>query len=188
MKVTVVGAGMVGSTTALRLLEDGLASRLVLVDVIEGLAKAVALDLAQSAPLRGHGTDIVGGSDYGPTQGSDLVVITAGLPRKPGQSRADLLATNAEIVRGVVQEVAVRSCQPLRPGQQLRLGAVDGTIALDGERHIMINSADEITVELVHAGPRVVDFRGLLYAAASAGLFVVDRNGRDSRSPVPAIS
>ncbi|HXF73562.1 MAG TPA: malate dehydrogenase, partial [Actinomycetota bacterium] len=109
MKVTVVGAGMVGSTTALRLLEDGLASRLVLVDVIEGLAKAVALDLAQSAPLRGHGTDIVGGSDYGPTQGSDLVVITAGLPRKPGQSRADLLATNAEIVRGVVQEVAPRS-------------------------------------------------------------------------------
>lgn len=109
MKVTVVGAGMVGSTTALRLLEDRLASRLVLVDVIEGLAKAVALDLAQSAPLRGHTTDIVGGSDYGPTQGSDLVVITAGLPRKPGQSRADLLATNAEIVRGVVEEVAPRS-------------------------------------------------------------------------------
>jgi predicted polyphosphate/ATP-dependent NAD kinase len=94
----------------------------------------------------------------------------------------------APVLPGVVQEVAVRSCQPLRPGQQLRLGAVDGTIALDGERHIMINSADEITVELVHAGPRVVDFRGLLYAAASAGLFVVDRNGRDSRSLVPAIS
>lgn len=111
MKVTVVGAGMVGSTTALRLLEDRLATRLVLVDVIEGLAKAVALDLAQSAPLRGHGTDIVGGSDYGPTEGSDLVVITAGLPREPGQSRADLLATNAEIVRGVVEQVAPRSPQ-----------------------------------------------------------------------------
>lgn len=111
MKVTVVGAGMVGSTTALRLLEDRLATRLVLVDVIEGLAKAVALDLAQSAPLRGHGTDIVGGSDHGPTEGSDLVVITAGLPREPGQSRADLLATNAEIVRGVVEQVAPRSPQ-----------------------------------------------------------------------------
>lgn len=104
---------MVGSTTALRLLEDGVAERLVVVDVIEGLAKAVALDLCQSAPLRLHGVDVVGGSDYGPTEGSDLVIITAGLPRKPGQSRADLLAANAEIVRGVVEEVAGRSPQAI---------------------------------------------------------------------------
>lgn len=109
MKVTVVGAGMVGSTTALRLLEDRIVDSLVLVDLIEGLARAVALDLGQSAPLRGHGIDVVGGSDYGPTEGSDLVVITAGLPRQPGQSRADLLQTNSEIVRGVVDEVAPRS-------------------------------------------------------------------------------
>ncbi len=109
MKVTVVGAGMVGSTTALRLLEDGVASSLAVVDVIEGLARAVALDLGQSAPLRGHPIAIEGGSDYGPTEGSDLVIITAGVPRKAGQSRADLLATNADIVRGVVEEVARRS-------------------------------------------------------------------------------
>jgi len=109
MKVTVVGAGMVGSTTALRLLEDRVADDLVVVDVIEGLAKAVALDLGQSAPLRGYPMRIVGGSEYSPTEGSDLVVITAGVPRGPGQSRADLLATNAEIVRGVVERVSASS-------------------------------------------------------------------------------
>lgn len=109
MKVTVVGAGMVGSTTALRLLEDGTADPLVIVDVVEGLAKAVALDLGQSAPLRHHTGEIEGGSEYGPTEGSDLVVITAGRPRSPGMSRADLVDTNAEIVRGVVEEVRRRS-------------------------------------------------------------------------------
>lgn len=109
MKVTVVGAGMVGATTALRLLEDRVADDLVVVDVIDGLAKAVALDLCQSAPVRGHGTAVRGGSDYGPTEGSDLVVVTAGLPRGPGQSRADLLAANAQIVGGVAEEVARRS-------------------------------------------------------------------------------
>ncbi len=109
MKISIVGSGMVGSTTALRLLEDRTASSLVLVDVVEGLARAVALDLCQSAPLRGHTIEITGGSDYGPTEGSDLVVITAGVPRKPGQSRADLLGTNAEIVAGVAEQVARRS-------------------------------------------------------------------------------
>jgi malate dehydrogenase len=109
MKVTVVGAGMVGSTTALRLLDGRIADSLAVIDVVEGLAKAVALDLAQSAPLRGHSIDVTGGSDYAPTEGSDLVIITAGLPRKPGQSRADLLQTNAEIVGGVVEETAWRS-------------------------------------------------------------------------------
>lgn len=109
MKISIIGSGMVGSTTALRLLEDRTASSLVLVDVVEGLAKAVALDLCQSAPLRGHTIDIVGGSDYGPTEGSDLVVITAGVPRKPGQSRSDLLGTNSEIVAGVAEQVARRS-------------------------------------------------------------------------------
>ncbi len=109
MKISIIGSGMVGSTTALRVLEDRTATSLVLVDVVEGLAQAVALDLCQSAPLRGHTIDIVGGSDYGPTEGSDLVVITAGVPRKPGQSRADLLGTNAEIVAGVASQVASRS-------------------------------------------------------------------------------
>jgi len=109
VKVTVVGAGMVGATTAMRLLEDRLADDLVVVDVIDGLARAVALDLCQSAPVRGHGTAVCGGSEYGPTEGSDLVVVTAGLPRGPGQSRADLLSANAQIVGGVADEVARRS-------------------------------------------------------------------------------
>jgi malate dehydrogenase len=109
MKISIIGAGMVGSTTAVRLLDDGKAGSLVLVDVLDGLAKAVALDLCQSAPLRGHTIDIKGGSDYGPTEGSDLVIITAGLPRKAGQSRSDLLATNAEIVSGVASGIAGRS-------------------------------------------------------------------------------
>jgi malate dehydrogenase len=109
VKITVVGAGMVGSTTALRLLEGQLAGELVLVDVLEGLAKAVALDLCQAAPLRGHTVQVTGGADYGPAEGSNLVIVTAGVPRKPGQSRADLLGTNAEIVRGVCEEVRRRA-------------------------------------------------------------------------------
>jgi malate dehydrogenase len=109
MKISIIGAGMVGSTTAVRLLDDGPAGSLVLVDVLDGLARAVSLDLCQSASLRGHTIDIRGSSDYGPTENSDLVIITAGLPRKPGQSRSDLLATNAEIVAEVAAEVASRS-------------------------------------------------------------------------------
>jgi malate dehydrogenase len=100
---------MVGSAAASRLLEDGVARTLVLVDAVEGLARAVALDLAQSAPLRGHGIDVTGGADYGPTEGSELVVVTAGVPRRPGQSRADLLATNAAVVAEVAAEVRERS-------------------------------------------------------------------------------
>lgn len=109
MKVTVVGAGMVGSTTALRLLEDRTADALTIIDVVEGLARAVALDLGQSAPLRGHTVQVEGGSDYDLTEGSDLVIVTAGLPRSPGESRADLLERNANIVRGVVEETCRRS-------------------------------------------------------------------------------
>jgi malate dehydrogenase len=100
---------MVGSTTALRLLEDRTADDLAIIDVVEGLAKAVALDLGQSAPLRGHTVGVEGGSDYGLTEGSDLAIVTAGLPRSPGQSRADLLETNAAIVRDVVEEIRRRS-------------------------------------------------------------------------------
>jgi malate dehydrogenase len=109
VKITVVGAGMVGSTTALRLLEENLADELVIVDVLDGLAKAVALDLCQSAPLRGHTIRVTGGADHGPAEGSSLVIITAGVPRKPGQSRADLLETNAEIVWAVCEEVRLRA-------------------------------------------------------------------------------
>ena len=104
MKVTIVGAGHVGATCAQRILEAGLAD-VYLVDVVEGLAEGKALDLAEAAPLVGHGARIYGGTDYAPTQGSDVVVVTAGIARKPGMSRDDLLATNAKIAADVVGNI-----------------------------------------------------------------------------------
>lgn len=104
MKVTVVGAGNVGATCAQRIVEAGLAD-VYLVDVVEGLAAGKALDLAQAAPVVGHGRRIWGGTEYGPAAESDLVVITAGIARKPGMSRDDLLATNGQIMTQVVEQV-----------------------------------------------------------------------------------
>ncbi|MEA3400272.1 MAG: malate dehydrogenase [Armatimonadota bacterium] len=104
MKVTVVGAGHVGATCAQRIIESDIAD-VYLVDIVEGLAAGKALDLAQAAPLVGHSRTIEGGTEYAPAEGSDLVVITAGVPRKPGMSRDDLLETNGEIVTDIVQRV-----------------------------------------------------------------------------------
>lgn len=101
MKVTVVGAGNVGATTAQLILGEGLAD-VYLVDVVEGLAAGKALDLAQAAPVLGHSGRVEGGTDYGPAAGSDLVVVTAGIARKPGMSRDDLLKING----GIMVEVA----------------------------------------------------------------------------------
>jgi malate dehydrogenase len=103
MRVTVVGSGFVGQSTAMRLLERGLAE-VVLIDIIEGLPQALALDMKQSAPVVGFEPSIVGTNDYADTAGSDIVVITAGFPRQPGMSRMDLLGKNAGIVRGVVEQ------------------------------------------------------------------------------------
>jgi len=104
MKVTVVGAGNVGATTAQRLVEGGLCD-VYLVDVVEGLAKGKALDLAQAAPVVGHSGRIEGGETYEPAAGSDVVVVTAGIARKPGMSRDDLLQTNGNIVTQVVENL-----------------------------------------------------------------------------------
>jgi len=104
MKVTIVGAGNVGATCAQRIAEAGLAD-VYLVDVVEGLAAGKALDMAQAAPIVGHGSRITGGTEYAPAEGSDLVVITAGIARKPGMSRDDLLATNGKIMTDVVTNV-----------------------------------------------------------------------------------
>ncbi|NLO05925.1 MAG: malate dehydrogenase [candidate division WS1 bacterium] len=104
MKVTVVGAGHVGATTAQRLVEGNIAD-VYLVDIVDGLAAGKALDLAQAAPLVGHGRKIVGGTEYAGAEGSDVVVITAGIARKPGMSRDDLLMTNGKIVTGIVEEI-----------------------------------------------------------------------------------
>ena len=100
-KVTVVGAGFYGSTTALRLAEYDVFETVVLTDIVEGKPEGIALDMNQSRPIEGFETKIVGvgGGSYEGTEGSDVVVITAGLPRKPGMSRMDLIETNAKIVR-----------------------------------------------------------------------------------------
>lgn len=104
MRVTVVGSGFVGQTTAMRLVQRGLAE-VVLIDIIEGLPQGLALDLRQSAPIVGFEPHVVGTNDYADTAGSDVVVITAGFPRQPGMSRMDLLGKNAGIVREVVEKV-----------------------------------------------------------------------------------
>ena len=107
-KVTVVGAGFVGAGVAQRTLEKELAD-VVLVDVVEGMPQGKALDMMQSAPIEGFSTTIVGSNSYEETKNSDVVVITAGLARKPGMSRDDLQARNAEIVSGIVKEISSRS-------------------------------------------------------------------------------
>jgi malate dehydrogenase len=114
-KVTVVGAGFYGSTTAQRLAEYDVFDTVVLTDIVEGKPEGLALDLNQSRPIEGFETRVVGqtttadGDGYRATAGSDIVVITAGLPRKPGMSRMDLIETNARIVRGVAENVARHS-------------------------------------------------------------------------------
>jgi len=104
MKVTVVGAGHVGATTAQRLIEGGL-SDVYLVDVVEGLARGKALDMMQAAPIVGHGCRIEGGETYEGAAGSDIVVVTAGVARKPGMSRDDLLQINGKIVSEVTENL-----------------------------------------------------------------------------------
>ena len=104
-KITVVGAGNVGATTAQRLAEKELALQVVLVDVIEGVPQGKALDIWESAPIEGFETRLVGTNDYAASAGSDIVVITAGIARKPGMSRDDLLNTNAGIVQQVSEHI-----------------------------------------------------------------------------------
>jgi malate dehydrogenase len=102
-KVSIVGAGMTGSTSAHWLAEKEIAD-IVLIDVVEGMPQGKALDLQEALPVVGKDVSVVGSNDYQATADSDIVVITAGLPRKPGMSRDDLLAANAEIVRKATQE------------------------------------------------------------------------------------
>ncbi len=114
-KVTVVGAGFYGSTTALRLAEYDIFDTVVLTDIVEGKPEGLALDMNQSRSIEGFETKIIGstttaeGAGYEATANSDVVVITAGLPRKPGMSRMDLIGVNAGIVRGVAENIAKHS-------------------------------------------------------------------------------
>ncbi len=104
-KVTVVGAGFVGATTAQRLVEKEIAN-VVLIDIVDGLPQGKALDMMESAPVENFRTQIIGTNNYADTKDSDIVIVTAGLARKPGMSRDDLLFKNAEIISGVITECA----------------------------------------------------------------------------------
>ncbi len=110
-KVTVVGAGFYGSTTAQRLAEYDIFDEVVLTDIVEGKPEGLALDISQSRPIEGFETKVTGqttgpnGEGYEAIAGSGIVVITAGLPRKPGMSRMDLIGVNAKIVRSVTEQV-----------------------------------------------------------------------------------
>ena len=104
-KVTVVGAGNVGATAAQRLCEKELCD-VVLIDIVEGVPQGKALDLTEAAPIEKHDAHLTGTNGYEASQGSDVIIITAGIPRKPGMSRDDLLKTNAGIIRDVTRQVA----------------------------------------------------------------------------------
>ena len=111
-KITVVGAGNVGATAAQRLADKELGD-VVLVDIIEGMPQGKALDLAETAPIEGYDSRLVGTNGYKETADSDIVIITSGLARKPGMSREDLLRTNADIVGGVTEQIMKFSSNPI---------------------------------------------------------------------------
>src|ERR1700694_681932 len=104
-KVTFGGAGNVGANCALRIADKELAD-VVLVDVVEGVPQGKGLDLLQSGPVQGYDVNITGANDYEPTANSDIAIITAGFPRKPGMSRDDLLMANFEVVKSATEQVA----------------------------------------------------------------------------------
>jgi malate dehydrogenase len=108
-KITVVGAGKYGSTTVQRLAEADIADEVVMTDIVDGLPQGLALDMNQSRSIERYRTKVIGTNDYADTAGSDVVVITAGLPRKPGMSRMDLLEVNAKIVKQVTEEIVAVS-------------------------------------------------------------------------------
>jgi malate dehydrogenase len=104
-KITVVGAGNVGASAAQRVAEKSLAREVVLIDVVEGIPQGKGLDQWESAPIEGFDSRVVGSNDYAATAGSDLFIVTAGIARKPGMSRDDLVRTNVEIVKSVSQQI-----------------------------------------------------------------------------------
>ncbi|MBW2092135.1 MAG: malate dehydrogenase [Deltaproteobacteria bacterium] len=111
-KITIIGAGQVGATTAQRIAEHGLAD-VLLLDIVEGLPQGKALDLLEAAPIECHDFGVTGANDYSQSENSDIVIITAGIPRKPGMSRDDLIRTNMKIVQEVTSEVVKFSPQAI---------------------------------------------------------------------------
>ena len=119
-KISIIGAGMTGSTTAHWLAEREIAD-LVLVDIIEGMPQGKALDLLEALPIIGKDVSVVGSNNFEATKGSDIVVITAGIPRKPGMSREDLLTTNAKIVGDATTSALKYSRQVASPLTPIKL-------------------------------------------------------------------
>ena len=109
MKITVIGAGKYGSTLVEKIARADYADEVVMLDVVEGLPQGLALDMNQARPIEGYKTPVIGTNDYAATAESDIVVVTAGKPRKPGMSRMDLINDNAQIVGGVAREIAKSS-------------------------------------------------------------------------------
>jgi len=107
-KVSVVGAGNVGATTAQRLAEKELCD-VVLIDIVEGLPNGKALDLTEAAPIESYNANIIGTKNYDNLKGSDIVIVTAGVPRKPGMSRDDLLSVNAAIMKNISEQVTAHA-------------------------------------------------------------------------------
>lgn len=112
-KITVVGAGNVGATCANVLAHEDIVNEVVLIDIQGNMAKGKALDMWQQAPVDSYSTRVTGGDDYALTAGSDIVIITAGIPRKPGMSRDDLISTNAKIVVSVTQNILKYTKNPI---------------------------------------------------------------------------
>jgi malate dehydrogenase len=182
--VTVIGAGNVGASVAQRVAEAGLAD-VTLVDIVEGLPQGKALDLAEAAPIVGHDMKIRGTNDYADTAGSDVIVVTSGLPRTPGMSRDDLLAKNAGIVRSVVQQAAEHS-----PGAIL----IIVTNPLDAMCHVALE-ASAFSPERVIGMAGVLDsarFRTFIaqeleVSVSSTHAFVLGGHG-DTMVPLPRYS
>ncbi len=113
MKITVVGAGNVGATAAQRIVDKSLANEVVLIDIVEGLPQGKGLDMYESAPIEKTDTRVIGTNSYADTANSDIVVITAGIARKPGMTREQLQETNAGIVKTVTEQVVAKSPQSI---------------------------------------------------------------------------
>ncbi|MEZ6004427.1 MAG: malate dehydrogenase [Planctomycetota bacterium] len=159
-KITVIGAGYVGSTCAQLAAYKNLAKEVVLLDVVQGRPQGIALDLNQSAAVEGFQSRVIGTNDYADTRDSDVVIMTAGLPRKPGMSRSDLLETNGKIVRQVAEE--------------LRRGSPDAVVI------VVTNPLDSmVTLMHHHTGfpaRRVIGMAGVLDAARFA-YFLAEASG-----------
>jgi malate dehydrogenase len=163
-KVSVIGAGNVGSSLAELVAYSGL-SDVVLLDVLEGVPEGKALDISQACPLQGSSASVIGTSDYGETAGSEAVVITAGLARKPGMSRDDLLQTNAGIVGKVTAEVVAHS-----PGAVV----IVVTNPMDVMAHLALEVSKFPPARVVGMGGVLDSTRFRTFVAREAGVSVRD--------------